>query len=312
MSREIQKVLVIGRGAVGLTLGSTLEAGLAAEDFAFLVDPARRQRYEQEELIINGKVHPVRLVSRPEEFGKADLILFMTKYGGLASAMETAAPFIQDSTILMAGTNGVISEDDLSARFPENTVLRTITQKMDALFQDNALTFSRQGEIVFGAEKPEQQEAVQQIQALFEKTGMPYVIPEDIVVEQYSKLMANCGLNQICAAYGQTYGTITHDPVYAEMFKAVMEEVRQIVKTRGIEIPEEKVQEWIDATAALAEDSMPSMAQDVLAKRQTELPLFAGTILQFAKEAGLQAPLNEDLHRRIEKIDAQNMRETHD
>jgi len=49
---------------------------------------------------------------------------------------------------------------------------------------------------------------------------------------------------------------------------------------------------------------MPSMRQDGLAKRLSEVELFAGTILKKAKKYGLPAPTNQYLYDQIKAIEA--------
>jgi 2-dehydropantoate 2-reductase len=49
---------------------------------------------------------------------------------------------------------------------------------------------------------------------------------------------------------------------------------------------------------------MPSMRQDGLAKRPSEVELFAGTILKKAKKYGLPAPTNQYLYDQVQAIEA--------
>lgn len=99
-----------------------------------MADPERINRYRNEPLIVDGKPVFFPYVSKEEEFGKADLILIASKYGALPMVMEEIAPFVDKNTILMSAINGIVSEDDLRRRFPENVVLRTIAQKMDSVY----------------------------------------------------------------------------------------------------------------------------------------------------------------------------------
>ena len=44
---------------------------------------------------------------------------------------------------------------------------------------------------------------------------------------------------------------------------------------------------------------MPSMRQDTLARRPTEVELFAGTVIRKARTLGIAVPVNEALYREI-------------
>lgn len=91
---------------------------------------------------------------RKKNLERQDLILIASKYGALPMVMEEIAPFVDKNTILMSAINGIVSEDDLRRRFPENVVLRTIAQKMDSVYSGNQMNHTQTGELVFGADDP--------------------------------------------------------------------------------------------------------------------------------------------------------------
>lgn len=307
MTQPIKKVLVFGRGAVGITLGRILAHAMPADDFAFGCDPARKEKYETHPLLVNGVQETYRYVSDPSEFGKADLVLFAGKYGALPAMMEEAAGYIDDHTILMCASNGILSEDDLHRRFPHSTVIRTIAQKMDAVYTEDAVHFTNEGELVFGPDNPGQQEVCLRLRELFDRTHFPYVLSKHIKHDQYSKLMANCGINQVCAAYGLTYGDVAKDPKWNAMYVGAMEECRQILNTyKNAGLTRQKVEDWAKAEKTWDPGAMPSMAQDVRAGRQTELTIFSGCVLPMAKHVHLDAPILTELYDRISAIDAAN------
>lgn len=302
--KPIEKVLIAGRGAVGLTFGNVLAKAMPAGNFAFLCDEKRRQRYEQDPVRINNQPQDFCYVSSPEDFGKADLILFCTKYMGLKDAMEEAAGFVGEDTILISGINGIVSEDDLKARFPNNQVIRAIAQKMDSRYGNNAMNYSQVGELVVGMEDPSQKEDFERLLSFFDQTGFPYVLSDDIVKAQYVKLMANCAINEICAAYTKTYGDLVNDPEYLRMFVDTMEEVRQCAASRGVLLTEEDKMGWVEATKKLDPNSMPSMAQDAMARRPMETELFGKTVIPWGKAAGIPVDHLEDLVRRLDEMEA--------
>jgi len=316
--KPIKKVLIAGRGSVGITEGLILNDALnedrtnddqsAKVNFAFVADPERINRYRNEPLIVDGKPVFFPYVSKEEEFGKADLILIASKYGALPMVMEEIAPFVDKNTILMSAINGIVSEDDLRRRFPENAVLRTIAQKMDSVYSGNQMNHTQTGELVFGADDPSQHEAQEKVRELFERCHLPYVLSEDILYDQWNKLMLNCAINEICAAYDAGYGDVMNQPELFELFMKSMEEVRQTAIAARIDLKAEELGKWVDAIKKLAYDALPSMAQDVRAGRVSELSLFAGTIVPLAHEHGIDVPVLEDLYARILAIDEKNQK----
>lgn len=310
--QEIEKVLLIGRGAVGTVMGDLLH-GKLKENFAFGASGERKERYEKSPFLVNGKETVYPYVSGPDDpgengkpFGKADLILIATKYGALEEAMELAAPFVSDKTVFMPCINGIVSEEDLRRRFADNLTLRTIAQKMDATYLDGKVEYTQKGELVYGGDEASQADAVKRIAALFDRCGVPYIVSDDILYDQWNKLMLNCGINQVCAAFDMSYGEVLDEPETNAMLRTAMDEVRQTANAMGIALTEQNVEDWMDAVARLDYHSMPSMLQDVRSHRKTEEQLFSATIIPLAEKLGVDVPVLRDLKKRIDRIDEFN------
>ena len=296
----IQKVLVVGRGAVGGLFGTLIEEKIG-DRFAFLCDEDRKARYQQNDYVVNGVKTTVRYVS-PADAYPVDLVLIATKASGFADAMEQIKPFLKPDTILVSCLNGIESDETLMRAFSQ-PVSRAISQKMDARYHDGELTYSSTGELVIGMEQKSQKEAFEALVDFFERIRFPYVASNDIVHDQYSKLMLNCGINQVCAIHRATYGNVMWDPELHRLFVDTMKETRDVLATQGVRISDAEIESWEDAIARLDPDSMPSMAQDVLAGRKTEVDLFAKTIMDIAKKAGVPAPVNTMLYGKIKEIE---------
>ena len=145
--KDIQTVGIVGLGALGVLFGSRLLAGGA--DVRVIADETRAARYRREGVTANGVLVTFTYVT-PQEAQPVDLLIFATKAGGLAGAMETAAPFIGPDTLMLSVLNGITSEEKIAARFGEENVLYATAQGMDAVREGNALTCAHPGVIVLG------------------------------------------------------------------------------------------------------------------------------------------------------------------
>ncbi|MBR2038758.1 MAG: ketopantoate reductase family protein, partial [Lachnospiraceae bacterium] len=54
----------------------------------------------------------------------------------------------------------------------------------------------------------------------------------------------------------------------------------------------------------LKPDGYPSMRQDAIAHRATEVELFAGTIMKIAAKHGIEVPANTAYYQKIKEIEA--------
>ena len=200
--QTIQRVGIIGRGAIGALYGSLLQQGGVSE-LIFIADEQRRERYAREPFLINGQ--PARFTYRSEG-APLDLILIATKQSGLRSAIEQIRSFVDAHTLLLPCLNGITSETITRRSYARDQVIRCIVQGMDATCLGQELRYSRIGEILIGADHEEQQESIRSLKAFFDAMHIPCRVASDILREQWNKLMLNCGINQVCALHRCGYG----------------------------------------------------------------------------------------------------------
>lgn len=138
---------------------------------------------------------------------------------------------------------------------------------------------------------------------LFDRTGLSYQVPDDILREQWNKLMLNTGVNQVTAVYGAPYSLIQKEGEARTMMIEAMREVLRVADTQDVDLSEADISYWLDLLATLNPDGHTSMCQDVLAGRPTEVELFAGTMLKIAEEEGLSLPVNAFLYERLKELE---------
>lgn len=301
---RIKNIALIGLGAVGINFAYELSKHVDKENLWIIADPARLRRYQQDGVYYNQEICDFNYVDPKTVPQPADIVIFTTKFMGLREAMVTADPVIGHETLLMSAVNGISSEVVLAERYTRDQIIYSVAQGMDATKIGNQVTCTQVGELCFGdAYQGAQQKAIQKVQEFFDRTSFPYTIKEDILHHQWGKFMLNVGLNQVVAIHHGTYATIqTEGRARAQMLEA-MEEVRKLSDYEGIHLSEAEVLEWAALCDHLSPQGKPSMAQDVDAKRKSEVELFAHEVLRRAKEYHLACPMNTYLADEIQKIE---------
>ncbi len=138
----------------------------------------------------------------------------------------------------------------------------------------------------------------------FESIGLPYKQEEDIILRMWSKFMLNVGINQTCMAFETDYAGCLAPGQAHDTFISAMKEVIRIADAEGVNLTEDAIGEYIEIVRSLKPDSIPSMRQDSLQKRRTEVDLFAGTVIRIAEKHGISVPANEFLYCRAKEIEA--------
>lgn len=299
----IKKVGIIGRGAVGVLYGNLLNGKLGREHVCFIADEARARQYREHPVYCNGKLCDFTYVSDGKAYGNVDLLLIAVKYPVLKESLESVRDFVGENTIILSLLNGVTSEEITERVLKTGTVLHSIAQKMDSVKAGDRVDYTKTGEIVIGTNDVKKEPKLREVEAFFIETGIPHHVAEDIIYEQWSKLMLNCGINQICAVYDITYRGCQSGQSHREELRDTMEEVRRIAGLEGIVLRESEIENWLAVIDELDADAMPSMRQDILARRKTEVDLFSRTIMDLAEKHGTEAPLNTKLYHRIKELE---------
>lgn len=117
--------------------------------------------------------------------------------------------------------------------------------------------------------------------------------------------MLNTGINQVVMVQEGTYATVQQPGAARDRMIAAMREVMQVANAEGIDLNEGDVQGWLQIADGLNPDGMPSMRQDGLAKRYSEVELFSGTIIPLAQKHHLAVPTCAMLYQQIKEIEAE-------
>lgn len=302
---EIKTVSIIGHGVLGNLFGKIITDHLGKEAVRFVADKDRIERYQREDVFSNGEKCDFLYMDSDAPCEPADLVIFTVKYLQLNSAIKTARNQIGDNTIILSLLNGIVSEEIIGKTYGMDKILYSVAQGMDAVKTGNQLTYHLPGRIEFGEADGSYSEKVKAVDEFFTKAGIAHGMPKDMIKKMWSKWMLNVGVNQVVTAYETTYRETQKEGEARDKFLAAMREVKAIANYKGIDLTEADIQYWVnDVLAPMSPDAMPSMRQDTLAHRKTEVDLFAGTVIRLGKECGIPTPVNQFLYDRIKEIES--------
>lgn len=296
------KVGLIGLGAMGVLYSDLFQQNMP-EDFFIIADENRIARYREEGIYCNGQRCAFAYRSS-EDAVPVDVLLVGVKFGGLQAAIQEAAPFVKEGTIIVSLLNGISSEGILQQAFPQAHVLYCIAQGMDAVKKDNQASYLHKGVLVLGEADGSHSKELLTVGDVFDAAGVPYEYSDAIIRKLWSKLMMNTGINQVIMVYEGVYATVQQPGEARDMMANTMREVMHVANAEGIDLTEDDVQYWLSVGDGLNPQGMPSMRQDALAKRYSEVELFSGTILPLAQKHNIDVPNCAALYRRIKEIEA--------
>ena len=300
----IKTVNIVGMGALGLLYGALIAEGAGADCVTYVMDEGRYKRHKNDRYTANG--NPVRFsMVKAEDAKPCDLLIVAVKYPALESALDTMATSIGENTIILSVMNGISSEEIIGARYGTDRIIHAVALGMDAMHFGTELIYSKAGQLCLGIVDPAMEEKLSALTTFLDGTAVAYTVEEDIIRRMWSKFMINVGINQTCMVYGTTYegATVSGSMEYMTLISA-MREVILIANTEGIPLTEADLMQSLTILHSLAPDATPSMGQDRINKRPSEVELFAGTMIRFGQKHGIPLPANDFLYRRVREIEA--------
>lgn len=295
--KKIETSALIGLGALGILFGRKMPG------VKVIANQERIARYSAQPVICNGKECHFDYVP-PEQGQPVDFLLVAVKATVLEQAIKDIEKFVGPDTIILSVINGITSEEEIEDVYPGHC-LWSVAIGMDATRKDRELIFGVPGRIQFGEKNGEMTDRVKAVDEYLTSCGIESEPCSDILYKQWSKLMINDGLNQAAAVFDVPYGGLVKPGLPRQKMLEAMQEVIRLSALEGINLPADNDKNFIEKMApTFNPEGMPSMRQDVLAKRPTEVELFSGTVRRLARKHGMPTPVNDFFYEKIKEIEA--------
>lgn len=299
----IQKVYMSGLGAIGSAFAGRL-FDMNPDCIKIIADNERVERYTRDGVTINGKPYSFNYIKPEEAVPPADLILIAVKQHHLTQVIKDIKKFVGRDTIILSLLNGISSEEIIGSEYGMDKMLYSFCVGTDTVRERTAVRYSNIGRIVFGEQRDSRGSVkVAAVKELFDRAGIPYIIPEDMLRELWWKFMMNVGINQASAVLRATYGIFQKVKEARELLFAASREVVGISEMAGINLNEGDMDKYMTVLDTLVSDGKTSMLQDIEAHRKTEVEIFAGTVIELGQKYNIDTPVNDMLYKMIRTLE---------
>lgn len=287
------RIGIIGSGAVGSLFAAHLSLLESVETWVYDVSPAHVAAINEQglRLVGVGEVlgHP-RATTDPAELPDLDFAIVATKGMHTRSAMEATARAASDGAVCSV-QNGIGNEEVIAEYVP--AVIRGTTFPAGKLLEPGVVQWDTAGSTWIGPFEPSpaSMKQVRTLAELLTRSGMETLALEDARGAQWTKLIFNAASNALCSLTQLPHGRAALDESVRWVMNGVIEEGKAVAAALGIVMEKDPAQLLVDSIEP-ALDHKPSMLQDVLARRATEIDQLNGGIVRFGQETGVPTPLN--------------------
>ncbi|XUW92043.1 2-dehydropantoate 2-reductase [Burkholderia sp. M6-3] len=228
------RILVVGAGAVGGYFGGRLAA--AGQDVTFLVRAGRADKLQRDGLVIRSPrgdltQHDVKTILAGVNAEPFDLVLLSCKAYSLDDAIDSFAPLVGESTLILPMLNGMRHIDVLTEKFGESRVLGgqcviaatlNADQQIVHLNEMHAVTF---GELAGGVS-----ERVQAIADAMAGANFDVTVSENILLRMWEKWVFLATLAASTCLMRGSIGDILSAPDGKRVIESLLGECRAVAE----------------------------------------------------------------------------------
>jgi 2-dehydropantoate 2-reductase len=145
-----------------------------------------------------------------------------------------------------------------------------------------------------------------ELSALLVGAGLKAPVQTRIRSELWLKLLGNAVFNPLSALTRASLGEIAQSPLVAPVVRGAMEEVDQVARRLGVEIPV-SIDQRIKGAARVG-DHKTSMLQDLEAGRPMEIDALTGSVVELGDRLGISVPHLRTLYSSVKLLEATSIR----
>ena len=300
---------VLGSGAMGSFAGGCLSAAGAGVTLLD-VDDGHIAAINQSGLRITTDaadrvVHPSAM--RPEELREApDVVIVLTKQPNTRAALAAIAPVLASGCWVLTLQNGLGNQEIIEEFVPRERILLGVTTYPADLLGPGHVGSHGEGEINLmtadGVDRP----IAHQLAEALAASGQKAIVDPQLAVAIWSKVAFNCAMNGICAVTGCRVGQLGANPAARSLALQIASEVVAVAQKAGIPLDDSKVRATVEHAMDTQLAHKPSMLQDMLAGRPTEIASINGAVIAVAARLGQEVPLTSALYALVRLAEQRN------
>ena len=300
------RVVVLGAGAVGSLFGARLS--LAGHDVVLIgraehVTAVQRRGIE----LVNGAgtFVPIEAETRLPNPLRADAVLVTVKTFDLARAVRELGEARAEPLPVLLPQNGLGAESVAVRELaragwsdPAEWVVRAVGSVPATLVRPGVIREAGHGELLLPRPAGASRGATQRFLELFDASGIPVRLVDDLERELWRKAVVNAAINPVTATRRVTNGALREGPARAEAVELLKEGVAAAAAAgQRFTLPE--LETDFDRVVRATAENRSSMLQDVERGRPTEVDAILGALIAAGRSHGLESPRLTEIAERV-------------
>ena len=318
------RIVILGAGGVGSVIGGYLARKGA--DVVMLARPGHAAAVRRHGLRVSGLADfrtPVSSFAQATQIEAADLLLITVKTKDMQSALAGVAHMRVGGAASLQ--NGMVKNDQIAQVFGQDKVVGATTMIGAALRRDGEVEYTLDGITFFGELDGHTSDRITAIVRAFEEAGLKASGVTDIIAVEWTKQAFQNPFATLSAMTRLPMHRVWSSPQLAALSVHMFREVAAVAKAKGVVLSEHPAWSLFnlevmchapfdDAVTRLVEVGsgvetsgrthiIPSMLQDVLAGKKTEIDETVGYVCHEGQRLGIPVPYTEFAYRSVKAIE---------
>lgn len=318
------RIVILGAGGVGSVIGAYLARNGA--DVIMIARPSHAAAVQRHGLQVSGLADfrtPVASQAQATDIRQADILMITVKTKDMPSALAGVAHMQLGGAASLQ--NGVVKNDQLAQVFGRDTVIGATTMIGATLRGDGQVAYTLDGLTFFGELDGRPSERVNAIVRTFVEAGLKASGVNDIVSVEWTKQALQNPFATIAALTRLPMHRVWASPQLAALSVRMFREVVVVAAARGVVLSrhpawslfdlealchapfDDAVKRLVEVGRGVEADGrthiVPSMLQDVLAGKKTEIDETVGYVYREGQRLGIPVPCTEFAYRSVKAIE---------
>jgi 2-dehydropantoate 2-reductase len=321
------RIVVLGAGGVGSVIGGYIaRKSMPGIEVVMIARPGHTIAVQQNGLQLSGLESfrtPVPTVADATQIREADVVIITVKTKDMERSLAGIAHMQVGGVASLQ--NGVVKNEQIERVFGADKVIGATTMIGASLLRDGAVEYTLDGITFFGEMDGRSSERVQAVVHAFVESGLKASATNDIISVEWTKQAFQNPFAPIAAMTRLPMHRVWSSPQLARVSVHMFREVAALATAKGIALSDHPAWSLFnleimcnapfeDAVARLVEVGkgveasgrthiIPSMLQDVLAAKKTEIEETVGYVYREGQRLGIPVPYTEFAYQTLKAIE---------
>ncbi|WP_343658132.1 2-dehydropantoate 2-reductase [Chryseobacterium sp.] len=303
-------IVVVGLGGVGGYFGFKINQTNEISGKYNISFVARGETYEkvkQNGLTLlspehsNPKTHPDAILQNISDIKNPDLVLICVKEYDLENVCRQLLPVISEETILLPMMNGADIYDRIRTVIPDHTVLPTCVYVASHIKERGTVEHKgNPGKIIVGRDPEHFSVPVEWISELLNESKIEFDFKDNSLKDIWTKFIFIASFGLVTARHNSSMGAVCTDEQQKKEAAGIMKEIKLIAVKKGIDLQYDIMEKTFEKASTFPFDTPTSLQLDINSgKKENELEMFAGAVLKYGSETGIDTPFTQKIYTEI-------------